>query len=114
MEAETQKKESELRHRKLAEEFTQAEKKVYELGKQLHKDIVKSKPYFDMKDGLNTTLSEVKTQIIKLQAMIGNSKRAYSFALSNLESISEEIHKKRTPGVGAESTQDAISGDEAS
>lgn len=102
MEAEQQKSDSERCHRALAEQFYGAEKKVYELRKLLEKDILKSKPYFDMKNLLNSALSEVKTRTVQLQSSIVGAKRAYSLALSNLEMISEEIHRKRTPGVGAE------------
>jgi len=102
MEAEKKKSDSESCHRALAERFYEAEKKVYELRKLLEKDILKSKPYFDMKNRLNAALSEVKTRTVNLQSGISAAKRAYSLALSNLEMISEEIHRKRTPGVGAE------------
>jgi len=102
MDAEKQKSDSERCHRALAEQFYAAEKKVYELRKLLERDILKSKPYFDMKNRLNGALSEVKTRTVKLQSGITAAKRAYSLALSNLEMISEEIHRKRTPGVGAE------------
>jgi len=105
MEAEQQKSDSEKRHQTLAEQFYQAEKKVYELEKLLQTDILKSKTYFDKKDNLNSTLNERKTHIIDLQTSIAKAKRAYSLALSNLEMISEEIHRKRTPGVGAEDAE---------
>ncbi|ODM94959.1 SH3 domain-binding protein 5 [Orchesella cincta] len=110
MEAEKKKSDSERCHRALAERFYEAEKKVYELRKLLEKDILKSKPYFDMKNRLNAALSEVKTRTVKLQSSISGAKRAYSLALSNLEMISEEIHRKRTPGVGAEADERSISG----
>lgn len=106
MDAEKQKSDSERCHRSLAEQFYAAQNRVYELRKLLEKDILKSKPYFDMKNRLNTALSEVKTRTVKLQSSITAAKRAYSLALSNLEMISEEIHRKRTPGVGAEYEHD--------
>jgi len=107
MEAERQKSASEGRHKVLSERFFEAEKKVHELEKLLHKDIVKSKPYFDMKNSLNSTLNDLKTRTVKLQSSITDAKRAYSLALYNLEMISEEIHRSRsrTPGEGAEENE---------
>lgn len=104
MEAEKQKTERQNRHRALSEKFFEAEKKVQELERLLHKDIVKSKSYFDMKNSLNSTLNDLKTRSTKLRSSIAEAKRAYSLALYNLEMISEEIHRSRnrSPGVGAE------------
>jgi len=107
MEAAKQKSATESRHRSLSEKFFEAEKKVHDLEKLLHKDIVKSKCYFDMKNNLNSTLNDLKTRTMRLQASITEAKRAYALALSSLEMISEEIHQRngtmgRTPGEGAE------------
>jgi hypothetical protein len=114
MDAENQKSASEVRHKVLSERFFEAEKKVHELGKLLHKDILRSKPYFDMKNSLNLTLHDLKSRTMRLKEEIAEAKRAYSLALYNLEMISEEIHRSRsrTPGEGAEQNEKGIENDE--
>ena len=102
------KKVSEVEHRLRAEDFTCAERRVQELEKNLRREIEKSRPYFQMKDKLNTDLQAVKSEIESRQKSVSEAKRQYSEALKRLESISEEIHERRngtgirTPGVGAE------------
>lgn len=104
MEAEKQKSTLTDTHRTLSDKFFEAEKKVHELEKLLHKEIVRTKPYFIQKNSLNSTLNDLRSRTMKLYNDRSLAKRAYSDALYNLERISEEIHRmrNRTPGEGAE------------
>jgi len=104
MEAEKQKQKMSDTHRTLSGKFFDAEKKVQELEKLLHKDILRSKHYFIQKNSLNSTLNDLRARTMRLYNERTAAKRAYSDALYNLERISEDIHRSRnrTPGEGAE------------
>ena len=74
--------------------------------------IVLFRPYFEMKDRLESRLQQERQSVEDLQRALTASKERYTGALHNLEHISEEIHRRRrkarvplpprTPGVGAE------------
>ena len=108
MEAEELRKSSEYEHRLRAEEFKIAEAVVQDLERNLHSSILKSRPYFELKDRLNSELLDVKIKIEKQMEGVGEAKKLYSKSLQVLECISEEIHERRKingirmPGVGAE------------
>ena len=83
-----------------------------------------SRPYFEMKERLESRLQQERQSVEDLQRALTASKERYQGALQNLEQISEEIHHRRkeegggsdsggkvplpprTPGVGAESCND--------
>ena len=75
------------------------------------------RPYFEMKDRLESCLQQERQSVEDLQRALTASKERYQGALHNLEQISEEIHLRRkekgrvplpprTPGVGAETCDD--------
>ncbi|KAK3912104.1 SH3 domain-binding protein 5-like protein [Frankliniella fusca] len=117
--AETQKAESGREHHKRAMLFNAAEQKVQQLEQRLHRQIIKSRPYFDEKLLCNEQLASQKERVEVLQSQVSAVKGAYAASLKELERISEEIHCKRNknkrneaeqeppcgprePGVGAE------------
>lgn len=87
----------------------------------MHRQIIKSRSYFDEKQLCQEQLNTQKRRIETLKTDICKVKTAYSASLKNLEQISNEIHMKRKevpsnendmlnrprePGVGAELTTD--------
>lgn len=117
--AETKKAESGREHHKRAVFFHTAEQKLQQLEQRLHRQIVKSKPYFEEKLLCNDQLAAQKERVEVLQSQVAAVKGAYAASLKELERISEEIHCKRNknkqvdvdqeppagprePGVGAE------------
>lgn len=96
---------------------------VQQLEEQFHRQIIKSRPYFEEKSLCQEQLNTQKDRIETLKKDISKVKVAYSESLKNLEQISNEIHMKRKglalnesdilnhprePGVGAELTDNDI------
>lgn len=112
MDADNQKAESNAEHQRKALIFNAAELKMQQLEDRLKRSIQKSRPYFEEKQICQDQLETQKGRLQELQAQVQVAKAAYSNALRNLETISEEIHKQRgdcaappgprEPGVGAE------------
>lgn len=92
---------------------------MQQLEQRLHRQIIKSRPYFEEKSLCNDQLAAQKERVEILQAQVAAVKGAYAASLKELENISEEIHCKRSknklvdaepeppcgprePGVGAE------------
>ncbi|KAB7496657.1 hypothetical protein Anas_10458 [Armadillidium nasatum] len=71
-----------------------------------------ARPYFELKAAVNQRLEEQKRHVRELETAVASAKANYAQALSNLETISDQIHKNRQSrldlgirgvGVGAES-----------
>ena len=108
-EAEKDRNESAVEHRKKYKTFQEAEKAVTDLTKNLKRSIKKSKSYFELKAQFNQKLDDQKRQVQVIEETIAMTKRGYADSLKELEKISEEIHDKRVlrlgqrgQGVGAE------------
>lgn len=98
MDAENQKAESGREHQRRATLFNAAEQKVQELEEKLHRNIIKSRPYFEEKVLCYEQLKTQKDRIEQLQKAVTKVKYDYAQSLKQLEAISEEIHKKRNGG----------------
>ncbi|KAK2717020.1 SH3 domain-binding protein 5 homolog [Artemia franciscana] len=96
MEAEKSKAVNEKEHKKRALLSAEAERKVQLLEKDLGKHIVKSRPYFVLKDQVNHQLIDQKEKVEMLKDAVIAAKRTYSQGITNLEMISEQIHEKRS------------------
>ncbi|KAA0702198.1 SH3 domain-binding protein 5-like [Triplophysa tibetana] len=97
-EAEEERVKSEHEHMRVTQLCQEAEAHVQELQKSLKRAIVKSKPYFEVKNQFNETLEEHKSKIFELEEHISKAKIYYSDTLRHLEKISEEIHAQREKG----------------
>jgi len=82
-------------HRSASIEFENKQKFVSDLYKSLHKNVTKSRAYFDLKMDLNKQLEVQKKRLEKIQEGLQLSKNEYSKTLHNLEEISDDIHKSR-------------------
>ncbi|XP_060914936.1 SH3 domain-binding protein 5-like isoform X2 [Labrus mixtus] len=110
MEAEQARTRSEAEHRKTAANHNSCISHMRQLEKKLKRTINKSRPYFELKAKYYLQLEQLKRQVDERQAKLVVAKAEYRSALSNLESISEEIHAQRRSlamgtreqGVGAE------------
>lgn len=131
--AEKEKIESASDHRQTSAAFHEAETRVKSLQKDLKRSIAKSSlnarrsllqlnnlvrmhqlqmlPYFELKASVNHQLENQKHRVKELEDSVIQAKNTYSEALSNLETISNEIHRTRQcqielgvrgVGVGAE------------
>lgn len=115
-EAEEERLRSEREHMRVTKACQEAEARVQTLQKSLKRNIVKSKPYFELKAQFNHILEEHKTTVLQLEETVSKVKTRYSVALRNLEQISEEIHAQRgsreacpslrSPPVGAEADRE--------
>lgn len=111
-EAEEERLRSEREHMRVTKACQEAEARVQTLQKSLKRNIVKSKPYFELKAQFNHILEEHKATVLRLEEAVSKVKTRYSVALRNLEQISEDIHAQRgsrdapptlrSPPVGAE------------
>ncbi|XP_045620037.1 uncharacterized protein [Procambarus clarkii] len=110
--AEREKIESAAEHRRTSALYHEAETRVKALQKELKRAIAKSRPYFELKSAVNQQLEAQKQQVRQLEESVARAKVTYAQALSNLETISDEIHRNRQSqldlgvrgiGVGAES-----------
>ncbi|XP_063606100.1 SH3 domain-binding protein 5-like isoform X2 [Penaeus indicus] len=110
--AEKEKLESAADHRRTSALYHEAETRVKTLQKELKRAIAKSRPYFELKAAINQQLEAQKQRVKQLEESVARAKLTYSQALSNLETISDEIHRTRQSqldlgirgvGVGAES-----------
>lgn len=101
--AETKKAESGREHHKRAMLFHAAEQKVQQLEQRFHRQIIKSRPYFEEKSLCNEQLASQKERVEVLQTQVAAVKGAYAASLKELERISEEIHCKRNKNKQAES-----------
>ncbi|KAK8738998.1 hypothetical protein OTU49_003783, partial [Cherax quadricarinatus] len=110
--AEREKIESAAEHRRTSALYHEAETRVKALQKELKRAIAKSRPYFELKSAVNQQLEAQKQQVRQLEESVARAKVTYAQALSNLETISDEIHRTRQCqldlgvrgiGVGAES-----------
>ncbi|XP_042885446.1 uncharacterized protein LOC122261729 isoform X2 [Penaeus japonicus] len=110
--AEKEKLESAADHRRTSALYHEAETRVKTLQKELKRAIAKSRPYFELKAAINQQLEAQKQRVKQLEESVARAKLTYSQALSNLETISDEIHRTRKSqldlgirgvGVGAES-----------
>ncbi|XP_042885447.1 SH3 domain-binding protein 5-like isoform X3 [Penaeus japonicus] len=132
--AEKEKLESAADHRRTSALYHEAETRVKTLQKELKRAIAKSSlnarrsllqmnnlarmhqlqllPYFELKAAINQQLEAQKQRVKQLEESVARAKLTYSQALSNLETISDEIHRTRKSqldlgirgvGVGAES-----------
>ncbi|XP_077454285.1 SH3 domain-binding protein 5-like [Stigmatopora argus] len=107
-EAEQEKARSEAAHKETAAKHAAAIGRMKQLEKKLKRPIAKSKPYFEMKAKFYFQLENLKTTVDERQARLWRAKGQYRAALGNLESISDEIHRRRSgsvaglrePGVG--------------
>lgn len=116
-EAEEERLRSEREHMRVTKACQEAEARVQTLQKSLKRNIVKSKPYFELKAQFNHILEEHKTTVLQLEETVSKVKMRYSVALRNLEQISEEIHAQRgsreacpslrSPPVGAEADRES-------
>ncbi|XP_057207125.1 SH3-binding domain protein 5-like, a [Triplophysa rosa] len=97
-EAEEERVKSGREHMRVTQLCQEAEAHVQELQKSLKRAIVKSKPYFEVKNQFNETLEEHKSKILELEEHISKAKIYYSDTLRHLEKISEEIHAQREQG----------------
>ncbi|XP_041771876.1 uncharacterized protein LOC121593525 isoform X1 [Anopheles merus] len=52
-------------------------------------------PYYELRANYNAVLLEQKQKVVELETKVAESKLRYNEALSNLERISEEIHRQR-------------------
>ncbi|KAK8384539.1 hypothetical protein O3P69_014249 [Scylla paramamosain] len=131
--AEKERMESAVEHRRTSALYHEAETRVKALQKELKRAIAKSSlnarrsllqmnnlvrmhqlqllPYFELKSAVNQQLEAQKQQVRQLEESVGRAKMTYSQALANLETISDEIHRTRQCqelgvrgiGVGADS-----------
>ncbi|TNN39359.1 SH3 domain-binding protein 5-like [Liparis tanakae] len=83
-EAEEERLRSEREHMRVTHACQEAEARVQMLQKSIKRVIMKSKPYFELKAQFNHILE-----------LVSKVKSRYSFALRNLEKISEQIHAQR-------------------
>ncbi|KAM3872907.1 SH3-binding domain protein 5-like, a [Diretmus argenteus] len=94
-EAEEERLRSEREHMRVTHACQEAEARVQTLQKSLKRVILKSKPYFELKAQFNHILEENKATVLQLEQLVAKVKARYSFALRNLEQISEQIHAQR-------------------
>ncbi|XP_069948266.1 platelet binding protein GspB isoform X4 [Cherax quadricarinatus] len=123
--AEREKIESAAEHRRTSALYHEAETRVKALQKELKRAIAKSSlnarrsllqmnnlvrmhqlqllPYFELKSAVNQQLEAQKQQVRQLEESVARAKVTYAQALSNLETISDEIHRQTavTPSVTA-------------
>ncbi|XP_076058279.1 uncharacterized protein LOC143035289 isoform X2 [Oratosquilla oratoria] len=93
--AEKEKVEATVDHRRTSAHFHEAETRVKALQKELKRAIAKSRPYFELKAAMNQQLELQKQRVKQLEEQVAAAKLDYSQALANLETISDEIHKVR-------------------
>ncbi|EAA06881.5 AGAP000726-PA [Anopheles gambiae str. PEST] len=72
-----------------------ANNRVCKLHSQLKGAIRASRPYYELRANYNAVLLEQKQKVVELETKVAESKLRYNEALSNLERISEEIHRQR-------------------
>uniref|UniRef100_A0A182PPD0 SH3 domain-binding protein 5 n=1 Tax=Anopheles epiroticus TaxID=199890 RepID=A0A182PPD0_9DIPT len=72
-----------------------ANNRVCKLHSQLKGAIRASRPYYELRANYNALLLEQKQKVVELETKVAESKLRYNEALSNLERISEEIHRQR-------------------
>ncbi|XP_042234215.1 uncharacterized protein LOC121874225 isoform X6 [Homarus americanus] len=123
--AEREKIESAAEHRRTSALYHEAETRVKALQKELKRAIAKSSlnarrsllqmnnlvrmhqlqllPYFELKSAVNQQLEAQKQQVRQLEESVARAKVTYAQALSNLETISDEIHRQ-TAAAKASST----------
>ncbi|KAF6037786.1 SH3BP5L [Bugula neritina] len=95
MDAEKERVISEGENQRTAKLYADVQQEVNTQYMNHKRSISKSKPYYELKANFHTSLENQKQVIEKLQSDINSTKSLYSKALSNLEAISEDIHKSR-------------------
>ena len=93
--AEIEKIQSEVEHRKRAEEFKKTEDKMNKLKRSLKSNIKKSQPYFELKRESQEKMESITDSVSLIQKELKEVKQLYSATLKNLEKISESIHASR-------------------
>lgn len=101
-------------HMNLVNKIKENHNKISEIEEKHKRCIKKAKPYFDEKEKYDIKLMTIKNEIDQHKKDLHEYKSKYSQTMKQLESISEEIHEKRTrassyerePGVGAEIGQE--------
>lgn len=95
MDADKQKAECHDEHERCTRLFHCAEQKLQQLEDRYRRSITKARPYFEEKQICQDQLQAQKNRIEELQAQVLISKRSYTTALRNLETISDDIHRQR-------------------
>jgi len=114
MEAEKEKRVSEQEHQTRAAEYNAIQLRLGLILKDMSRTVSKAKPFYELKDKLESRLQAERQNAEDLHLALICSKQKYKLALSSLECISEDVHNsrerrrrldlpQRTPGVGAES-----------
>ncbi|ELU11835.1 hypothetical protein CAPTEDRAFT_188643 [Capitella teleta] len=93
--AEQDRLESEVEHKRTAFIFNEAENNVQRLHKQLRRSISKSKPYFEKKATFIQQMEEQKEIVSSLEERVSSAKETYAKTLKNLEAISDSVHQQR-------------------
>lgn len=83
---------------------------MQQLEQRLHRQIIKSRPYFEEKSLCNEQLANQKERVEVLQTQVAAVKGAYAASLKELERISEEIHCKRNKNKQTEAEQEPPQG----
>lgn len=81
---------------------------VQQLEQRLHRNITKSRPYFEEKALCQGQLATQKERVESLQHAVAKVKSQYAESLKELERISEEIHYKRGSGCLRKGTDDLM------
>ena len=81
---------------------------VQQLEQRLHRNITKSRPYFEEKALCQGQLAAQKERVETLQHAVSKVKSQYAESLRELERISEEIHYKRGSGCSGKVTDDLV------
>ncbi|XP_053678177.1 uncharacterized protein LOC128728573 [Anopheles nili] len=71
-------------------------------------------PYYELRANYNALLLEQKHKVVELETKVAESKLRYNEALSNLERISEEIHRQRKARANSMDEDGAGSGSSSS
>jgi hypothetical protein len=121
VDAEKEKTACDLEHQTKAAEYVAIQQRLAFMLKDIPRTINKAKPFYDMKDKLETRLHAERQNAEDLQLALICSKQKYRLALASLEAISDAVHMQRelrrrrlqlplrTPGVGAELDSDLCS-----
>ena len=71
------------------------QKKLNKLQESLRCEIVKARPYFELKNTLNKELYHQKESLDNIRKCLYRAKREYYETMGNVERISEQIHLER-------------------
>ena len=84
-----------LEHQKITAHYNEAETRVKQLGEKYRKAIIKTKPYYEIKERIEQELPLQKEKIRCLEKSIQKAKHIYATSLRALEEISNQIHQQR-------------------